>query len=99
MGPSFVKIPDLVSQTVFMTWKMCLLKDFFSLCCRGLKRFCLQSCAIGGQPKSFKIEGESDQDYLNQLDTIVDFNLGEPWTLDVPMSNWRYKNSVNSRKL
>ena len=25
IGPSFIKIPDLVSQTVFMTWKMCLL--------------------------------------------------------------------------
>ena len=29
MGPSYIKIPDLVSESVFTTWKMCLLMDSY----------------------------------------------------------------------
>ena len=33
MGQSFIKIPDFVSETIFMTWKMCLLTKKFQAYC------------------------------------------------------------------
>ena len=32
MGQSFIKIPDFVSETIFMTWKMCLLRQIWDTC-------------------------------------------------------------------
>ena len=36
MGPSYIKIPDLVSESVFTTWKMCLLNETFTIWMRQL---------------------------------------------------------------
>ena len=38
MGQSFIKIPDFVSETIFMTWKMCLLRKVFMVTTNQVNR-------------------------------------------------------------